>query len=194
MGEVIDGFGRLIMKSSWSLCVQNRFIQSSSVMSWCKWVPIKVNLLAWRAWHGRLPTMENLVKKGIRVDSLLCPLCKECLESACHLFSSCFVAAMIWHGVSSWCGIQQFFAFETNDLLELFKFAGGCSKKKEVIKAIVMFGLWSIWKARNEEVFNNKRCLFQKVFKELKSLSFIWVKHRADWRLLTWEDLCNFSF
>lgn len=40
-------------------------IRLNKSFPWCKWIPIKVNVLFWRVWLDRLPTKENLVKRNI---------------------------------------------------------------------------------------------------------------------------------
>nr|GFB20917.1 RNA-directed DNA polymerase, eukaryota [Tanacetum cinerariifolium] len=42
---------------------------------WVKYIPIKINVFAWRARLDRLPTRSNLVRRGVVLDSSLCPLC-----------------------------------------------------------------------------------------------------------------------
>ncbi|GJT18747.1 reverse transcriptase domain, reverse transcriptase zinc-binding domain protein [Tanacetum coccineum] len=42
---------------------------------WNKWVPKKVNIFVWRALKGRLSVREELDKRGIDLDSILCPSC-----------------------------------------------------------------------------------------------------------------------
>ncbi|KAL8223532.1 hypothetical protein R6Q57_019007 [Mikania cordata] len=51
-------------------------------------------------------------------------------ESVTHLFSSGYVAAMICHAISTWCGLPPIYVFSVNDLLEIHRF-GYCSQKKK---------------------------------------------------------------
>ncbi|GJU25984.1 transposon TX1 [Tanacetum coccineum] len=44
---------------------------------WNKWVPEKVNIFVWRTLKRRLPVREELDKRGIDLDSLLCPSCGD---------------------------------------------------------------------------------------------------------------------
>nr|GEZ67430.1 RNA-directed DNA polymerase, eukaryota, reverse transcriptase zinc-binding domain protein [Tanacetum cinerariifolium] len=53
---------------------------------WVKYVPIKVNVFAWRARLDRLPTRDNLAKRGVNMVSTLCPVCDSFLEDVQHLF------------------------------------------------------------------------------------------------------------
>ncbi|GJV76117.1 reverse transcriptase domain, reverse transcriptase zinc-binding domain protein [Tanacetum coccineum] len=48
---------------------------------WNKWVPKKVNIFVWRALKGRLLVREELDKRGIDLDTLLCPSCGDVVES-----------------------------------------------------------------------------------------------------------------
>nr|GEX28568.1 probable leucine-rich repeat receptor-like protein kinase IMK3 [Tanacetum cinerariifolium] len=48
---------------------------------WNKLVPKKVNIFVWRARKGRLPVREELNKRGIDLDSLLCALCNDSVET-----------------------------------------------------------------------------------------------------------------
>ncbi|GKA39856.1 RNA-directed DNA polymerase, eukaryota, reverse transcriptase zinc-binding domain protein [Tanacetum coccineum] len=51
----------------------------SSKTRWIKAVPIKVNIHAWKIKLDILPTRLNISKRGMDIDSILCPLCeKEC--------------------------------------------------------------------------------------------------------------------
>ncbi|GKD42208.1 RNA-directed DNA polymerase, eukaryota [Tanacetum coccineum] len=40
---------------------------------WIKYIPIKVNIFAWRARQDCLPTRVNLIRRGITIESSLCP-------------------------------------------------------------------------------------------------------------------------
>nr|GEU46509.1 RNA-directed DNA polymerase, eukaryota [Tanacetum cinerariifolium] len=47
---------------------------SNEATRWVKYVPIKVNVFAWRARLDRLPTRDNLAKRGVNMVSTLCPV------------------------------------------------------------------------------------------------------------------------
>jgi len=51
---------------------------------------------AWRVLIGRLPTYDNLIRRGLVVNSSVCVFCKSAEESAQHIFMTCLVAQRIW--------------------------------------------------------------------------------------------------
>ena len=63
---------------------------------WNKWVPKKVNIFIWRALRGRLPVREELDKRGIDLDSILCPCCDNVVESCNHCLVLCDLAMKVW--------------------------------------------------------------------------------------------------
>nr|GFC62667.1 RNA-directed DNA polymerase, eukaryota [Tanacetum cinerariifolium] len=61
----------------------------SSVYSktrWVKYVPIKVNVLAWKIKMDVLLTRLNISRRGIDIHSITCPICDCGVESSEHLF------------------------------------------------------------------------------------------------------------
>ncbi|KAJ9555293.1 hypothetical protein OSB04_009907 [Centaurea solstitialis] len=42
---------------------------------WNHWIPNKTNILIWRALNNRLPTRDNLLKRGICLPTPDCPIC-----------------------------------------------------------------------------------------------------------------------
>ncbi|GMN25934.1 hypothetical protein TIFTF001_047765 [Ficus carica] len=58
---------------------------------WKSYVPNKVKIHVWRAFHDALPTKFSLSKRGIEVDKL-CPLCRDDLEDTSHAFWYCLEA------------------------------------------------------------------------------------------------------
>ncbi|GKB68686.1 RNA-directed DNA polymerase, eukaryota, reverse transcriptase zinc-binding domain protein [Tanacetum coccineum] len=59
---------------------------------WNRAIPIKANVFLWRLALNKLPSRVNLEKKGIDVDSLLCPICNDDVETVNHIFLSCDMA------------------------------------------------------------------------------------------------------
>ncbi|GKE41515.1 ribosomal protein L7Ae/L30e/S12e/Gadd45, partial [Tanacetum coccineum] len=72
------------------------FLPSSDVETrWVKFIPIKVNVFSWRARRDRLPTRVNLSRRGVLLDSHMCPLCNAAMEDVQHVFFRCDVARVV---------------------------------------------------------------------------------------------------
>ncbi|GKA64157.1 RNA-directed DNA polymerase, eukaryota, reverse transcriptase zinc-binding domain protein [Tanacetum coccineum] len=72
---------------------------------WNNFVPIKLNILLWRIALARIPTRDNLVSRGIVLDSILCPVCSSSTETVEHVFSDCVELHGIWSNISRWWNV-----------------------------------------------------------------------------------------
>nr|GEW02784.1 RNA-directed DNA polymerase, eukaryota [Tanacetum cinerariifolium] len=62
---------------------------------WIKYVPIKINVFAWRVWLDRLPTRRNLLGRNVSVPSLLYPNCSSSPEDISHSLFKCSLAVNV---------------------------------------------------------------------------------------------------
>nr|GEW15437.1 reverse transcriptase domain, reverse transcriptase zinc-binding domain protein [Tanacetum cinerariifolium] len=69
---------------------------------WIKLMPEKVNIFVWRALKGRLPMRVELDKRGVDLDTLLCPCCNDIVESCDHSLVLCFMAMGVWEKIYNW--------------------------------------------------------------------------------------------
>ncbi|GJY90539.1 RNA-directed DNA polymerase, eukaryota, reverse transcriptase zinc-binding domain protein [Tanacetum coccineum] len=83
---------------------------------WNKLAPKKVNVFVWRVLHGRIPIRVELDKRGVELDSILCPCCDESLESCDHSLVMCNVAKSVWDKIFKWWKISPINVFSANDL------------------------------------------------------------------------------
>ncbi|XP_071705313.1 uncharacterized protein [Rutidosis leptorrhynchoides] len=60
---------------------------SNSKTSWYKFLPRKVNVFLWRFRLDSLSVRWNLSAKGIDINSVVCPVCTNGVETCDHLFS-----------------------------------------------------------------------------------------------------------
>ncbi|GJY76299.1 RNA-directed DNA polymerase, eukaryota [Tanacetum coccineum] len=75
------------MVNSISLTPKNdhRYPGGRSRTRWVKYVPIKVNVTAWKIKMDALPTRLNISRRGMDIQSLSCPICDCGVESSSHL-------------------------------------------------------------------------------------------------------------
>nr|GEV00798.1 RNA-directed DNA polymerase, eukaryota [Tanacetum cinerariifolium] len=67
---------------------------------WIKVVPMKINIHAWKVKHDCLPTRVNISRRGMEIESMLCPMCNNAVESSKHLFFSCHFISEIMHNIT----------------------------------------------------------------------------------------------
>ncbi|GJX11990.1 RNA-directed DNA polymerase, eukaryota [Tanacetum coccineum] len=69
---------------------------------WVKFVPIKINVFAWKVTVNALPTRYNLSRRGMDIQSLSCPMCDCGIESTDHVFVGCDVSRQLGRMISNW--------------------------------------------------------------------------------------------
>ncbi|GKE22557.1 RNA-directed DNA polymerase, eukaryota, reverse transcriptase zinc-binding domain protein, partial [Tanacetum coccineum] len=118
-----------------------------------KLVPKKVNIFVWRALKGRLPVRVELDRRGIDLDSVLCPSCNNATESCAHSLVTCDLAMSVWKKIYSWWKLGAVNAFTIG---EFFASGGNVNTPKNLSRAWQAV-IWStgyfIWKERNARVF-----------------------------------------
>ncbi|GKA41680.1 RNA-directed DNA polymerase, eukaryota [Tanacetum coccineum] len=83
--------------------VDETFLPKDEVATrWIKYIPIKINIFAWKVRLDRLPTRLNLVHRGVQVTSLACPVCSTSHENTSHILFSCSMASDIARLISRW--------------------------------------------------------------------------------------------
>nr|GEY32107.1 RNA-directed DNA polymerase, eukaryota [Tanacetum cinerariifolium] len=73
---------------------------------WVKSVPSKVDITAWKIKTNALPTRFNLSRRGMDIDTLMCPVCKGGVETTSHSFFQCVLSKQIMRKVSSWWNVD----------------------------------------------------------------------------------------
>nr|GFA00588.1 reverse transcriptase domain, reverse transcriptase zinc-binding domain protein [Tanacetum cinerariifolium] len=90
------GFSRMIEEKT--LRIEN----GGQKTLWNKCVPKKVNIFVWRSLKGRLPVREELDKRGMDLDSILCPCYDSAVESCNHSLVMCNFARSVWEKIFIW--------------------------------------------------------------------------------------------
>ncbi|KAJ0527213.1 putative reverse transcriptase zinc-binding domain-containing protein [Helianthus annuus] len=57
--------------------LKGRGSSTGSNFKWCKWVPVKCNVFAWRAVINRIPTVEALRRRNINIQNSICLFCMK---------------------------------------------------------------------------------------------------------------------
>ncbi|CAJ2627787.1 unnamed protein product [Trifolium pratense] len=115
---------------------------------WKVQAPQRVKNFLWRVVKRILPTRCRLEQKGVALDPI-CPLCHDGEETQEHLFMHCQVIQRFWF--LSPLGLHvptdvNFFQWMEHWL----------SNSNFMATQLFSLSLWTIWKMRNDSVFNKK--------------------------------------
>ncbi|GJT05559.1 RNA-directed DNA polymerase, eukaryota [Tanacetum coccineum] len=134
----------------------NRFQDVSLPTRWVKSVPIKVNIIAWKVKSNALPTRFNISRRGMDIDSIVCPICNAGVESTNHIFFQCVVVRQIMRKISSWWNIDYSDVNSYEEWQVWLVYIRIQSKLKGVLEG-VYYGLWwYMWNFRNKLLFDKK--------------------------------------
>ncbi|GJX96216.1 RNA-directed DNA polymerase, eukaryota, reverse transcriptase zinc-binding domain protein [Tanacetum coccineum] len=125
-----------------------------------------------RAVLGRIPVRVELDKKGIDLDSILCPSFDNVVESVYHCLVLCEKALNVWDRIFTWWGVGPVDAFTLNDMI---CHRGGVEMDKEarvLWEVVVLVAAYYIWKSRNLRVFKAKNESSSKVFQNIQIKTF----------------------
>ncbi|GMI83491.1 hypothetical protein HRI_002018400 [Hibiscus trionum] len=149
---------------------------------WSGLSPPNVEAFVWRLVHGRIPTKIELSKReAIGANEVECPLCKENAEIVPHLFCHCKYAWTVW---SKWCNVWNIhFTMPSNirDLLLSWKDMTPKFVNGQVWIMCAFSFIWSIWKCRNDAVFNARNHGVEYLFDQA-------VLRLAWWSKTRWPD------
>ncbi|GKA87002.1 RNA-directed DNA polymerase, eukaryota [Tanacetum coccineum] len=167
--------------------IDDLFLPSSDVATrWVKFIPIKVNVFSWRARRDRLPTRVNLSRRGVLLDSHLCPLCNAAMEDVQHVFFRCDVARVVLRKICRWWDLdwQEICSFSDWDAWFLsFRLS---SRLKSILEGVFYVAWWRIWRLRNQLVFDASPPNRSTIFDDIVSWSFLWCSSRCN-MVFSWE-------
>ena len=113
---------------------------------WNKLAPKKVNIFVWRALKGRLSVRVELDKRGIDLDSVLCPCCNNIVETCTHSLVTCDLATSVWENIFNWWKVGCVNAFSIDE----FFISNGGVDVPIVLSCVWQVVIWTsgyyIWK------------------------------------------------
>lgn len=108
--------------------------------------------------------------------STVCAWCGMANEDISHLFWDCDLADSVWEICKSWVGLPRSHLQRHSFSLEsLFNFNPGVAIKR-YWPTFAAASLWTIWIARNDYIFNNRRKSNEELAFVLKSTVFKWMR------------------
>nr|GEX04621.1 putative RNA-directed DNA polymerase, eukaryota, reverse transcriptase zinc-binding domain protein [Tanacetum cinerariifolium] len=90
----LNGYGEFLVKDVRNL-LDAAILPLAAPTRWVKYIPIKINIFAWKVSLDRIPTKINLLKRGVSLECSLCPLCNEEAEDTSHILFKCEMASTL---------------------------------------------------------------------------------------------------
>ena len=129
----------------------------------------KHKFFAWLLIQSKILTADKLLARQWPCNPL-CPLCNLVPETASHLILHCQFAQQVWALLETWTLSIIGKPVQGLDVMTWWeKELAHLPKKDRRLKAAVMiYGAWNIWKARNKKVFEQKNMNPGEVLQEIK--------------------------
>ncbi|KAK2410379.1 hypothetical protein QL285_045745 [Trifolium repens] len=147
---------------------------------WDSPAPSKVIAFSWQLLYDRVPTKVNLASRGILPPNSGedCIWCRIGRESSSHLFLNCKMIMAVWYEIFKWLGVV---VVVPPNLFHLFDCLSVAAKNKKIRKGFRLIWhtvFWSIWRVRNNFIFNNVRTEPLELVEEIKVVSWKWSTDR----------------
>jgi hypothetical protein len=143
---------------------------------WESPAPSKVIAFSWQLFYNRLPTKDNLLRRGvIQLGSgVNCVWCDRLPESMTHMFLHCFSAHKVWCEIFYWLGVELIMPSNIVSLFDCFCHGARKKKTRKALRFIWHTVVWCLWRARNDVIFNAIKKDVSEIVEEIKVLSWKW--------------------
>ncbi|GKV51081.1 hypothetical protein SLEP1_g57759 [Rubroshorea leprosula] len=181
--------GKYVVKIAYDLLASTECVLEDQMckLIWCRWVPSKVAFFGWRLCLNRLPTKENLQKRGIQLQvGAFCDCCNENVEEVNHLFCVCYKTWLLWTQVLCWWGVESVLPNTVVGMTDFFLGGLGRIVGKEMGSCIFLVVAWYLWYRRNAQVFRKDEGLIENLLERVQVKTFLWIKSKVNG--------CVFSF
>ncbi|GKC19836.1 RNA-directed DNA polymerase, eukaryota [Tanacetum coccineum] len=183
----LNGEGTFCVKDARNLIDEVFLPKAPAATRWLKLVPIKVNIFVWKLQCDRLPTRNNLVRRGVHVPHACCPVCETGTEDVAHLFFLCEVARDVSRLICRWWNISWMQVGSFAEWLDWFTSIRLGSRLKSVLEGVFLVAWWSIWGFRNQHLFSAQKPRRHVLFDDIVTRSFIWIQARCK-SIFTWDS------
>ncbi|GJY69777.1 RNA-directed DNA polymerase, eukaryota, reverse transcriptase zinc-binding domain protein [Tanacetum coccineum] len=115
---------------------------------WIKYVPIKVNVHAWKVKTNSFPTRLNV--------SIMCAICDNGVETSRHLFFYCCMVRQIIHKITRWWDVPYVDVESYEDWYNWLVNLRISSMHKQMFQGVFYVMWWHLWSFRNKLIFDSK--------------------------------------
>jgi hypothetical protein len=122
---------------------------------WKSWAPPKCRFFMWLVAHQRCWTADRLAKRGLPHPDC-CPLCDQEEENIQHLLVSCVFARDFWFHLLHFVGLAAVAPQPADSSSVWWEKVEKqvCDELRPGLNFLIILGCWTIWKHRNDCIFN----------------------------------------
>lgn len=120
--------------------------------------------------------------------STLCMFCKTVNESVDHVLVSCPFVWNVWAEMLNWWDVQGALPGSVEGIILWWDGEYFSRKERRIWQGVPLVVLWSLWKLRNEVVFNASTPIFSEVCEVIKVRVAAWLKHLFTEHKFTVQD------
>ncbi|CAJ2637029.1 unnamed protein product [Trifolium pratense] len=137
---------------------------------WRAKIPPKVKNLRWRIGRNVLPTHKRLNSCGVQ-SPVQCAICNDAEEDILHVLFMCTTSRRCWQRAGLWNHVNA--GLNTNNNIDenLFSVLHRLDKDQQEFFSVMV---WSIWKRRNNQVWDNITDSDQNVVARARHLITSW--------------------
>ncbi|GJV14676.1 RNA-directed DNA polymerase, eukaryota, reverse transcriptase zinc-binding domain protein [Tanacetum coccineum] len=154
---------------------------------WIRYVPIKVNTLAWKVMTNSLPTRFNISRRGIDIDTMSCVNCDLGVETTNHLFFTCDMAKQVSNLIARWWDVPCIDIDSYGNWRTWIDNIRLPAKNKNMLEGVFFVMWWLLWNFRNKKMFEDKAPSKATILDEVICKSFYWCRYRSR-SLFSWND------
>ncbi|XP_019451878.1 PREDICTED: uncharacterized protein LOC109353979 [Lupinus angustifolius] len=144
--------GQLSLKEAFSFIVQPTNPRNKCKILWSDSIPPFKSFTSWRLLHRKMPTDENLQRRGCNLASI-CSICKSNFETSNHSFLECYFVVSLWQWLSSILHTQ----LDISSIEAIFSYYN--KKRSHLLKVVVVAAIIHtaniIWFCRNHSRFED---------------------------------------
>ncbi|GJX62019.1 RNA-directed DNA polymerase, eukaryota [Tanacetum coccineum] len=141
----LNGDGNFHVKDVRSKLDDSLLPKADTPTRWITTIPIKLNIFAWKVSLNRLPTRLNLVRRGVLVSPISCPICLAGLEDLDHLLFRCNMAAEVLRAVCKWWNLAWSPLDSYATWLSWFSSIRMLSQLKSVLEGVFYTSWWCMY-------------------------------------------------
>nr|GEW22541.1 RNA-directed DNA polymerase, eukaryota [Tanacetum cinerariifolium] len=160
--------------------IDDHWLQNVSTKTrWTDVIPIKINVHAWKVKLVCLPTRFNISRRGMEIDSILCPSSGVAVELTSHILFTCHTAKEVFHKIANWWDVNYMELSSYEDWLEWLLNLLLPSKHKSLIEGVSYTLWWTIWNFCYKSIFGSNLQSNASLFEDIVFRSFYWCRYRC---------------